>query len=116
MINQKVITNYIVNILYSNKPLLQIMDISTWKWNPRYDLDLAQRCLFIVGFTWISDWVYNLMFLNYLFGDSVVHLLGTAALLMAIAKSSLQLPPKGKSILVTGKKLFHSLWKKPRLL
>ena len=87
------------------------MDISTWKWNPRYDLDLAQRCLFIVGFTWISDWAYNLMFLNYLFGDSVVHLLGTAALLMAIAKSSLQLPPKGKSILVTGKKLFNSLWK-----
>ena len=79
------------------------MDFSSWKWNPHYDLDLAQRCLFILGFTWVSNWVLQVTLLNYLFGDYLVHLIATIALLMAMVKSSLQLSPKGKSVLVTGK-------------
>ena len=78
------------------------MDISSWKWNPRYDLDLAQRCLFILFFTWATNWVLQSTFLNYIFGDYLVHLAATIALLLAIAKSSLQLSPKRKSVLVTG--------------
>ena len=78
------------------------MDVSSWKWNPRYDLDLAQRCLFILCFTWFTNWVFQLTFLNYIFGNYLVHLGGTVALLMAMAKSSFQLSPKEKSVLVTG--------------
>ena len=82
------------------------MDISSWKWNPRYDLDLAQRCLFILSFTWATNCVLELTFLNYVFGDYLVHLVATIALLLAIAKSSLQLSPKRKSVLVTGNWIF----------
>ena len=89
------------------------MDVSSWKWNPRYDLDLAQRCLFILCFTWFTNWVFQITFLNYIFGNNLVHLGATVALLVSIAKSSFQLSPKEKSVLITGKYylilLYHNL-------
>ena len=87
------------------------MDVSSWKWNPRYDLDLVQRCLFILFFTWFTNWLFQLTFLNYIFGNYLVHLGSTIALLMALAKSSIQFSPKEKSVLITGKncKKIHTL-------
>ena len=84
------------------------MDVSSWKWNPRYDLDLAQRCLFILCFTWFTNWIFQLTFLNYIFGNYLVHLGATIALLMAMAKSAFQFSSKEKSVLITGK--FYQLF------
>ena len=81
------------------------MDVSSWKWNPRYDSDLAQRCLFILGFTWVVNWTLHMTFLDYLFGEYLVHVFATIALLLALAKSSLQLSPIEKSVLITGTNL-----------
>jgi len=76
--------------------------MSDWRWNPRYDLDLAQRCLFIVGFTYATSTFFYWTFLSYLISDFNLFLIMTAVLGMAVAKSGMQLPTSDKSVLVTG--------------
>ena len=76
--------------------------MSDWRWNPRYDLDLAQRCLFIVCFTYTTSVIFNWTFLNYLVSDLQLFLLMTVSLGMAMVKSAMQLPMGEKSVLVTG--------------
>jgi len=76
--------------------------MSDWKWNPRYDLDLGQRCLFILSFTYATSLFLNFTFLNYLVSDLHLFILMTIALGLAFAKSAMQLPLGEKSVLVTG--------------
>ena len=78
--------------------------MSDWKWNPRYDLDLAQRCLFIVGFTYTTSILFNWTFISYLISDLQLFMMMTMALGMAVVKSGMQLCVGDKCVLVTGDK------------
>ena len=80
--------------------------MTDWRWNPRFDSDLYQRCLTIIvmaslakitlchfcPFLLIQEWI--------VFGADMAALL---LLVAAFAKSSLQLNPEGKSVLITGR-------------
>lgn len=72
------------------------------KWNPRYDLDLAQRCLFIVCFSYTTSVIFYWTFLNYFVSDLQLFIVMAISLGLALAKSALQLPLGEKSVLVTG--------------
>ena len=77
-----------------------------WRWNPRFDLDLAQRCLFILVTSWLtsSTILTSTMLPTFLTTFTATFVDGVAiiALIVAIAKSSIQLTPDNKSVLVTG--------------
>ena len=83
-----------------------------WNWKPRYDSDLTQRCLTIVGLSWIFKLV-ALPALSVIGLQCLVHFpleLATTLLLFgAILKSSLQFSPQGKAVLITGKKMNAAL-------
>jgi len=81
------------------------MDFSQWNWNPRYDLDLLQRCLTIIAhsilYRLVLGPILKFIWLDWLVGtplDFITILL----LIGALCKSSIQLNPKGKSVLITG--------------
>ena len=72
-----------------------------WNWKPRFDLDLTQRCLTIVAFSWglgfllqvvglgsMTTWPLDFLTVLFLFG--------------AFCKSSIQYSPEGKGVLITG--------------
>jgi hypothetical protein len=75
----------------------------TWKWNPRCDLDLWQRCLFIVAVSWAFSQLTSPILPA--FTVVLADILTIFALVAAVAKSSIQYQPKGKAVLVTGKYL-----------
>ena len=72
-----------------------------WNWKPRFDLDLTQRCITIVAFSWglgfllqvvglgsMTTWPLDFLTVLFLFG--------------ALCKSSIQYSPEGKGVLITG--------------
>lgn len=72
-----------------------------WNWKPRFDLDLTQRCVTIVAFSWglgfllqvvglgsMTTWPLDFLTVLFLFG--------------ALCKSSIQYSPEGKGVLITG--------------
>jgi hypothetical protein len=71
-----------------------------WRWNPRLDLDLGQRCLFVtfvsLTFSWITSFVLPTFF------STLIDVVTIGVLIGAIAKSSIQLIPDGRAVLVTG--------------
>ena len=83
------------------------MDISQWNWNPRFDLDLLQRCLTIIAHSILCRLILG-PFLQYVGLDWIVgqplDLLTILLLVGSLCKSSLQLSPEGKSVLITGMK------------
>ncbi len=78
-----------------------------WIWNPRFDLDLVQRCLTIILFSWIAGTISTC----FLFGvlKSTIDICTMTALGLAIAKNSLQFCAKEKSVLITGKVTKHRI-------
>ena len=89
------------------------MDISKWNWNPRFDLDLLQRCLTIIAYSILCRLILG-SFLQYLWLDWIVgqplDLLTILLLTGSLCKSSLQLSPEGKSVLITGRINFFILF------
>ena len=81
------------------------MEFLSWDWRLRLDLDVAQRCLFIVCFSYGILFVCNSLpsFLCFWISPWFVELGMTVALVLAVAKSAAQYSPKGKAVLVTGK-------------
>ena len=82
-----------------------MMDFTQWNWNPRFDLDLLQRCLTIIAHSIIYRLVLG-PFLRFIWLDWLVgqplDLITILLLIGALCKSSIQLNPKGKSVLITG--------------
>ena len=75
-----------------------------WRWNPRLDLDLAQRCLFIVAASWSTSTLLSAVLPSFvmLILSTLIDIVTVGALIVAIAKSSIQLTPNNKAVLVTG--------------
>ena len=71
-----------------------------WKWNPRLDLDLGQRCLFIIALSWTFAFVTSPILPAFLVTLTDISTL--VALIAAVAKSSIQHHPEGRSVLITG--------------
>ena len=76
-----------------------------WRWNPRLDLDLAQRCLFIILAAWSMSTLLSSFLPSFvmLILSTLIDVVAVGALIVAIAKSSIQLTPANKAVLVTGK-------------
>ena len=81
------------------------MDFTQWNWNPRFDLDLLQRCLTIIAHSILYRMVLG-PFLRFIWLDWLVgqplDLITILLFIGALCKSSIQLNPKGKSVLITG--------------
>lgn len=78
------------------------MEWSSLHWKPRLDLDLFQRCLFIILFSWMLACLSSYICFFSL-GNSVFYeILTTVALAAAIMKSSLQYSAQGRAVLITG--------------
>jgi hypothetical protein len=75
-----------------------------WKWNPRLDLDLGQRCLFIILASWTFWWLSSYILSTTLFTFIIM----IPALIVAVAKSSIQYLPDERSVLITGSKTIIS--------
>ena len=71
-----------------------------WKWNPRLDLDLGQRCLFIVAVSWAFACLTSPILPAFLV--TLKDIITLVALLAAVAKSSIQHHPEGRAVLITG--------------
>ena len=76
-----------------------------WNWNPRFDLDLLQRSLTIIAWSVVSKAVLVKILSIFALENYVIFPLDLISVLLLIGgfvKSSLQLNPKGKSVLITG--------------
>jgi hypothetical protein len=85
-----------------------------WNWKPRIDNDLIQRCVTIIGFSWVLGLVLEpIVGLFGIYGLVKLALdLGTVLLLAgAICKASIQYSSKGKAVLITGELEFLPSWK-----
>jgi len=69
-----------------------------WNWKPRFDLDLGQRCLTIILYSWCLR--YFLQFFG--LGLWLLDFITVLFLFAALCKSSIQYSPDGKAVLVTG--------------
>jgi len=79
-----------------DKVLASKMD--DWNWKPRFDLDLGQRCLTIILYSWTLR--YFLQFFG--LGLWLLDFITVLFLFAALCKSSIQYSPDGKAVLVTG--------------
>ena len=90
-----------------DKVLASKMD--DWNWKPRFDLDLGQRCLTIILYSWCLR--YFLQFFG--LGLWLLDFITVLFLFAALCKSSIQYSPDGKAVLVTGNvwnnKVFFSI-------
>ncbi len=84
--------------------------ILDWKWNPRYDNDLVQRCLTIISWTILTKWIVS-SFISCWHIEFTIDLLALIALGLGFCKSALQYDCKGKSVLITGSKSMSFLRK-----
>ena len=75
-------------------------------WKVRADFDLAQRCLFIVLASYVSCGLIGwIPVVNWILTPTVLVLITMAALAAAVVKSSAQLKPERKAVLITGERL-----------
>ncbi len=69
-------------------------------WNPRFDLDLIQRVVTIILYSWfgrlVSSWICLGCF------KPAIDVLTLILLGLAVARSSLQYTARGKAVLITG--------------
>ena len=72
-----------------------------WNWKPRFDLDLGQRCLTIILYSWCLRYFLQLIGLGG-FTTWPLDLITVLFLFGALCKSSIQYSPNGKAVLVTG--------------
>ena len=81
--------------------------IGHWNWNLRFDLDVIERCLVVIVSSYTVYCTLNLFpeCLGLWMLKSFLELWMTICILLAIARSSVQLSPKGKAVLITGKEL-----------
>ena len=80
-----------------------------WSLNPRFDLDLWQRCLFILAISRALSYTTSPILPECLM--TFLDIITICILIAAVAKSSVQYHPEGRAVLITGKLLIKKLLK-----